>query len=219
MHCERPGSCAVPARASPPRREPSGLARSAYAARTGAAIATAQTASAPVAGTASLRATIASSPLTARKAPRAAPAAAHSARTSCLGRAGGRRDTEPRQRRPARSVRRSRISQRRRRQCAASPQITAAERDRVPRVDERPQQRERSQPRRRVQVEHLDAGEVFAGLRSECGEVGVEPAAGGDQRNRPHQRADQRRPRRSRSAPRRSRGQCDRSARRPAAAA
>ena len=63
---------------------------------------------------------------------------------------------------------------------AASAQTTAPKRHRIPGIDERAQQRKRGQPRRRVRVEHLDAGEVLARLRSERGQIRVEAAARDD---------------------------------------
>ena len=69
-------------------------------------------------------------------------------------------------------------------------QHDARQRDAVPRPDERAQQRARQHAWRRMQVEHLDAGEVLARLGSERREVGVQPAAGDDERNAPRQAAD-----------------------------
>ena len=62
--------------------------------------------------------------------------------------------------------------------------------DRVPGIDERPQQREGGEPRRRIEIEHLDAGEVLACLGAEGGEVGVEAHRSPPPAAPPEQHAD-----------------------------
>jgi hypothetical protein len=66
----------------------------------------------------------------------------------------------------------------------------------VPRPDERAEQRERGQPRRGVEIEHLHAGEVLAGLAAERRQVRLRAAARHQQRHGPGKRAGRERDRR-----------------------
>ena len=131
-----------------------------------------------------------SRPRTARKAT-AAPAAAHSGRSSCPETADGTRDTESPRARRRRALRRSRNEEHHGAEHGQPARDHRAEGERIPGIDQRPHQRE-SRPAAAPGLRYSISppAKSSPGLHAERRQIGVHAAAGDDERHRPQRTAD-----------------------------